>query len=432
VTAGHSPALLTPTADVEVAAALRHAAEARQTVLIRGAGTKLGWGRPPGPIDAVLDMRGLNQVLAHDHGDMTATIQAGATLAEANRALARYGQWLPLDPPHAGAATIGGILATNDSGPLRHRCGTPRDLLIGVQLATTAGVLARAGGRVVKNVAGYDLGKLATGSFGSLAAIVTATFKLSPLPAAAKTLRLDVADAEALATIVRTVMASQLEPIAFEVESRAPTRSRDAADAARSGRAADAAGAACCVLLRFASLPAVVDAQVERALAALEPCAATARVVEGADQEAIWREHADHIWRDGDDAIVRASWLPANIGAVIAALPSGAAAGAATSRARSDEAVGSERSAAACEIVGRAAVGAGWVRIAGDVDAQAHAIERMRGSQLIGNVVVVRGTPALKARVDVWGSPGDRQPIFDAIKRAFDPDNVLNAGRGPL
>ena len=100
-----------------------------------------------------------------------------------------HGQWLPLDPPFADAATIGGILATNDSGPLRHRYGTPRDLIIGVQLATTDGVLAKAGGQVVKNVAGYDLSKLVAGSFGSLAAIVSATFKLSPLPAASKTMR---------------------------------------------------------------------------------------------------------------------------------------------------------------------------------------------------------------------------------------------------
>ena len=100
---------------------------------------------------------------------------------------------LPLDPPFADRATIGGLLATNDSGPLRHRYGTPRDLVIGIQLATTDGVLSKAGGQVVKNVAGYDLSKLVSGSFGSLAAIVSATFKLAPLPAASKTLRIGVA-----------------------------------------------------------------------------------------------------------------------------------------------------------------------------------------------------------------------------------------------
>src|SRR5499427_9566622 len=147
-------------------------------------------------------MRGLRRVLAHEHGDMTATVEAGATLRDVNRALARHGQWLPLDPPRADRATIGGILATNDSGPLRHRYGTPRDLVIGVQLATTDGVLSKAGGRVVKNVAGYDLSKLVAGSFGSLAAIVSATFKLAPIPAASKTLRIDLSEGTRLAPIV--------------------------------------------------------------------------------------------------------------------------------------------------------------------------------------------------------------------------------------
>ena len=123
-------------------------------------------------------------------------------------------------------ATIGGILATNDSGPLRHRYGAPRDLVLGVQLATTDGVLSKAGGQVVKNVAGYDLSKLVAGSFGSLAAIISATFKLSPIPEASKTMRVAVADEPSLAQAVRTVMASQLEPIAFEVHVRSTQNSQ--------------------------------------------------------------------------------------------------------------------------------------------------------------------------------------------------------------
>ena len=169
------PSILAPSSPTEVAAALRDASASRQSVLIRGAGTKIDWGRPAGRVDAVLDMRRLNRVLAHQHGDLTGTFEAGLTLREANEALARHGQWLPLDPAFADRATIGGLLATNDSGALRHHYGTPRDLVIGVQIATTDGTLAKAGGQVVKNVAGYDLGRLVTGSFGSLAAIVSAS-----------------------------------------------------------------------------------------------------------------------------------------------------------------------------------------------------------------------------------------------------------------
>jgi glycolate oxidase FAD binding subunit len=417
-------AVLQPGSEVEVAAALKRASEARQSIVIRGGGTKSDWGRPAGPIHAILDMRALNRVLAHEHGDMTATVEAGATLRDVNRTLARHGQWLPLDPPHADAATIGGILATNDSGPLRHRYGTPRDLVIGIRLATTDGVLAKAGGRVVKNVAGYDLGKLVTGSFGSLAAIVSATFKLSPLPAASKTLALAVSDDGALAHLVRTLMASQLEPMAFEVVSRRSTESRRPQDdAGVPGSAISQSN----VLIRFASLPEVVDVQIRQAIAAARTLASSSAVVDGEREQALWREHGEQVWR-GDAAIVRASWLPSNIAQVLAGLTSCVTsdAGDAARGGRSGDGV------PAIELTGRAATGAGLIRIDGDAAAQARAIERLRTSSVVGNVVVVRGSPALKSKIDVWGSAGDRQPLFESLKRTFDPNHVLNAGRGPL
>ena len=134
--------IIQPATADEVATAMKHASDQHLSMLVRGAGTKLDWGRPAGRIDVMLDMRRLNRVLAHAHGDLTATVEAGATLRDVNDALSRLGQGLPLDPPFADEATIGGILATNDSGPLRHRYGAPRDLILGVQLATTDGVLS--------------------------------------------------------------------------------------------------------------------------------------------------------------------------------------------------------------------------------------------------------------------------------------------------
>jgi FAD/FMN-containing dehydrogenase len=128
----------------------------------------------------VLSTLSLNRVVAHRHGDLTATVEAGARLDDVNRELARHGQWLPLDPPWSDRATIGGIVATNDAGPRRHRYGTPRDLIIGIEIARADGVRAKAGGIVVKNVAGYDLARLMTGSFGSLALITSATFGGEP------------------------------------------------------------------------------------------------------------------------------------------------------------------------------------------------------------------------------------------------------------
>jgi glycolate oxidase FAD binding subunit len=407
------PILLQPADAAEVAAELRRASDARQSIVIRGAGTKSGWGRPASRIDAILDMRRLNRILAHEHGDMTATIEAGARLRDVNDALAIHGQTLPLDPPFAERATIGGLLATNDSGPLRHRYGTPRDFVIGIQLATTDGVLSNAGGRVVKNVAGYDLSKLVTGSFGSLAAIVSATFKLAPLPAASKTIHLGLRDAGVLADVVRIVMASQLEPIAFEVVAGRATN-----DERRTTRLG--------VLLRFASLPAVVDAQIAQATAGLKACTTTSiDVLDGDAERAQWHAHATDIW-DRPGAIVRASWLPANIAAGLEAIelmerePFRGAGGAGL------------RASPSIELIGRAAVGSGHIRIDGDVAAQAAIVDQLRASQIFGNVVIVRGSAELKALVDVWASHGDRQPLFDSLKRALDPHGVLNAGRGPL
>jgi glycolate oxidase FAD binding subunit len=400
--------VIRPGTAAEVAAALKDASDGRQSLVIRGAGSKDGYGRQPSRIDVILDMQRLNHILAHEHGDMTATIEAGASLRHVNVALALHGQTLPLDPPFADRATIGGLLATNDSGPLRHRYGTPRDLVIGVQLATTDGTLAKAGGQVVKNVAGYDLSKLIAGSFGSIAAIVSATFKLAPRPAASKTLRIQVRDVEALAAIVRKVMASQLEPIAFEVVHR--TVSHDD----RRRLTANDQRPATVVALRFASLPIVVDTQIEQAAAALQQWATSIEALEGEAERSLWSAHATEVW-DVPGAIVRASWLPTNVGDALGELER--------------HATGAH---AAIFLTGRAAVGAGHIRIDGDNAAQATVVRQLRTSPVFGNIVIVRGSPELKGSIDAWGSHGDRQLLFDSLKRAFDPNGTLNAGRGPL
>jgi glycolate oxidase FAD binding subunit len=404
--------IIEPASAAEVAAALRRASDARQSIVIRGADTKSGWGRPASRVETILDMRRMNRILAHEHGDMTATVEAGASLREVNNALALHGQTLPLDPPFADRATIGGLLATNDSGPLRHRHGTPRDLVIGIQLATTDGVLSKAGGQVVKNVAGYDLSKLVTGSFGSLAAIVSATFKLAPLPAASKTLRIGARDLAAVAEIVRTVMASQLEPVAFEVVvgHRSLVVGRSSGDGDPGPTTNEQRPAT--ILIRFASLPAVVDAQIAQATDTLRRHATDIEVVGGDAERTLWQGHATEIW-DQPGAIVRASWLPANIVDGLREL---------------------DRIKGACttSLQGRAAVGAGLIRIDGGAPAQAAVIEQLRASSLYGNVVIVRGSDALKSLADVWGTHATRQPLFDSLKRAFDPHGVLNAGRGPL
>lgn len=159
----------------EVAASLREVSAVR----VVGGGTKLAWGHP---IEAPeLSVAGLDAIVEHNEGDLTAILQAGVPVAAARAAFASAGQMLALDPPDEGA-TIGGVVATGDSGPLRHRYGGPRDLVLGVQVALPDGSLARAGSKVIKNVAGYDLAKLMTGAFGTLGVVTEVSVRLHPAP----------------------------------------------------------------------------------------------------------------------------------------------------------------------------------------------------------------------------------------------------------
>ena len=167
----------------DAAAALASATAAGQAVRIIGAGTKLSWGNPaqPGEIAVELRTSSLDEIVEHNAGDLTAILQAGVPLAVAQRTFAAAGQMLALDPPLDPAPTIGGVIATGDSGPLRHRYGAPRDLVIGATVALSDGTIASSGGKVIKNVAGYDLAKLFSGSFGTLGLILSISVRLHPL-----------------------------------------------------------------------------------------------------------------------------------------------------------------------------------------------------------------------------------------------------------
>jgi len=374
-----------------VAATLAWAAGHGLVVVLRGSGTKIGWGRRPGRVDVLLSTRRLNSVLAHRAGDLTVSLEAGVTLGELNQALAPHGQRLPLDPPFADRATIGGLLATNDSGPLRHRFGTPRDLVIGIRLATVDGRLAKAGGQVVKNVAGYDLAKLVSGSFGSLAAIVSATFKLSPVPNASATIVVEGLDPVGLSSLAAAITSSQLEPVALECHVV---------------RGEPGGHAAPVCLMRFASLAAAVESQVARAREIAGACRAPVRVLRDTDERDLWDAHATRLW-SAPGAIVRVSWLPDDLARVVAIV---------------------ERLAA--EMIGRIGIGSGILRLDGDAARQGAIVEELRRSEVLGNVTVIRATPALKSIVSVWDAlPNAR--LVESVKRALDPGDVLGAGRQP-
>ncbi len=209
-----------PRSTRQTAEVLRAAATHRLVVVPRGAGTKLAWGRPPERVDLVLDTTGMDQVLDHAAGDLIVDVEAGARLAHVDEVVASAEQRLMLDETCPGA-TIGGTLAANASGPVRVAAGTARDLMIGCTVVRADGVVATAGGRVVKNVAGYDVGKLAVGSFGTLAVITRAAFRLHPRPPARSVVSVAVDGPDAAHRLVHAVVGSQLVPAAVELDDDA-------------------------------------------------------------------------------------------------------------------------------------------------------------------------------------------------------------------
>jgi glycolate oxidase FAD binding subunit len=377
-----------------VAAALRWADQHGLSVVIRGGGSKLDWGARPAAIDVLLDLSRLDRILQHQSGDLTVAVEAGARLEAVNEQLRQHGQWLALDPPFGHAATIGGLLATNDSGPSRHRFGTPRDLVIGIEVATVDGNLAKAGGQVVKNVAGYDLSKILSGSFGSLAAIVSATFKLSPVPPASSTIV--IPHLSSISRIVEAIAASQLEPSAFELDMLAVPGEKPVLRC----------------LLRFASFTEVVEAETANALARIAAVHPAFYELTGDEERELWEGWRSRPWAQ-PGLVVRASWLPGKIAdmfAIVSAL--------------------SER--VTVEVIARIGVGSGLFRIEGSRKASLEAIGFMRAEpDVLGNVVVLRAPAELKSREWVWGT-GSANPIAAALKRELDPHGILGAGRGPI
>src|SRR5689334_14887687 len=208
--------VLEPKDQQQLAAVLRLADEANLTVVPRGGGTKLSWGNPPSRADIILSMARLDKVVEHVWADLTVSVEAGCTFQNLQSTLAQHGQRLAFDPFWPDAATIGGALSTNDSGSLRLRFGSLRDLIIGVTVALPDGTLASSGGKVVKNVAGYDLPKLVTGAFGTLGVITRAVFRLHPLPHHTGSFSISVANPDEAQRLVLGIQDSKLAHVALQ------------------------------------------------------------------------------------------------------------------------------------------------------------------------------------------------------------------------
>ena len=376
------------TAD-EVAAVLGWASAEQLTVAVRGGGTKLDWGGVCQSVDLIVSTAGLNRRIEHRHGDLTATVDAGTSLGSLNATLATHGQWLPLDPPWSERATIGGIVATNDSGPHRYRHGAPRDLIIGITIARADAELAKAGGIVVKNVAGYDLSRLMTGAFGSLGVIVNATFKLAPVAPASRTVIAEADGIETLAALMAALQASALTPTVVEV-GWPPAR----------------------VLVRFDSVDAAVSQQADEAAQLLASGARETQIVNGADAGAVWNDYTR--WWSEPGTLVKVTTLPRDVVPTLHWLAEG-----------QDVEVA---------VQGRASLGVFELRLRGAVDAQVALLSdlRERFAPGEGAAVIRRGSPELRTACDPWGPLGDGCAIMQAIKHRFDPLGMLNPGRGPV
>ncbi|HEY2579804.1 MAG TPA: FAD-binding oxidoreductase [Streptosporangiaceae bacterium] len=395
--AGVKPALVAAPASVaEAAATMRAAAELGLTVVPRGSGSRLSWGLAPDGCDLVIETSGLDRVIEHAHGDWVASVQAGVTLEHLAGVLAGHGQRLMLDvpaPAGGGQGTIGGVLATGMAGPKRLRYGTPRDLLTGLTVVRPDGVVAKSGGKVVKNVAGYDLGKLFAGSFGTLGLIAEATFRLHPVPAAVAYVSNECATAAQAAATVAAAVASPLQPSAVEIDRPVP-------------------GGSIGVSVLLEGNPAGVPARVDGMLGLLGDGAA-----QSGEAPAWWGHGA------GDGTLIRVAFWAGALESILGTLDAVAAASGLR------PAVGG--SAGAGVLYAAIDAQAGPTAVARYVTELRTGAVRIKAGGLPpvrGSVVVLTAPPGVRELVDLWG-PVPGAGLMRSVKDQFDPGHRMAPGR---
>ncbi|RZU33673.1 FAD-binding oxidoreductase [Blastococcus saxobsidens] len=358
----------------QVSEVLRAAAADGRTVVPVGGRSKLTWAAPPDSADLLLDLTGLDRIVEHVAGDLTVVAEAGVRLPDLQARLGEAGQLLGLDPPEDGA-TLGGVVSANASGPRRLRYGTTRDLLIGITVVLADGTVAHAGGKVVKNVAGYDLGKVFTGAHGTLGAVASTTWRLHPVPPARRVVTLELPDVAAAGPLSIALARSTLTPSAVELIGRAD-------------------GAARLVVL-FESIAESVDAQAGAAVALLGGGEESDDVPEGFGR------------RPGgvDDVLLRLAYAPAALASVVGALPAGTA------------------------LAAHAATGVSYAAL--PADAAVEALPRLRAALAPhdGTAVLLRAPDDVRDRLDHWGPAGDSLDLMRRVKERFDPERQMSPGR---
>ena len=360
-----------------------------------GAGTKQSWGNPPTRYDVALDLTALDQIVEYEPADLVVTAQAGMKLAALQERLRASGQFLPLDPPFADRATLGGTIAANASGPSRLLYGTARDFVLGLRVASPQGQLVKSGGRVVKNVVGYDLNKLHVGGFGTAGVIVEVTFKVQPLPAAEATVLAHFAELGSAASLASRVARSNLFPRAVGLGRHFGPGQWN-------------------VVVWCAGAPANVERQVHDVSAwATEGGATEVKRRDGDEHTRFWWRAPDFARHDAGPglACLKLTCLPSQLAALLARVP--------TERAG---------------VLAHAGSGVSYVGLsAPTVDD----VRRLAATahELGGSAVVENAPDALKLELDSWDPAGlaaRARTDFDlmrTIKQQFDPHNTLNPGR---
>jgi glycolate oxidase FAD binding subunit len=387
--AGTQPKLvIEPGTERELAEVLRLSNEAGLAVIPRGGGTKLGWGNAPPRADLILSTERLTEIIEHAWADLTVSVEAGCTIQRLQEALAQHGQRLALDALWPEKATVGGVLSTNDSGALRLRFGALRDLIIGATIALPDGTLASSGGKVVKNVAGYDLPKLVTGAFGTLGVITRAVFRLHPLPLNSRSFSVSVASAEEMQIFVLAVQDSKLAHtfVQSHFSNEAPPVSDILFEGTEAGLAAQE------TQLRKLAGPASVSG---------------ASTSNWTAREELW-SFSD----PGTTAVAKISILPGDLARTIG---------------------GIEHAAQMHQLRWRTlvyATGLGWIRLEGKPAALRGALQLLRVEmESHGGSLVALHRPEKMPAFDAWGTAGDSLSLMKAVKQQLDSKNTLNPGR---
>jgi glycolate oxidase FAD binding subunit len=374
----------------EASEALRRTHREQMRVTFVGGGTQMSLGAPPEALDAVIHTDGLSQLVEYAPSDLVITVEAGMTLSQLQAAVAQHHQRLALDPPRPELATLGGIIATNAFGPRRTQFGSVRDLLIGITLILADGTVARGGGKVVKNVAGFDLPKVLCGSLGTLAMIATATFRLHPLPEASATVLIAARTGPQTWEIVKAIKAAQLEP---------------------SSIAAVRTGALWNVGVRFEGFGAGVAQQTARLREIAAKIGFTADPLEDTQANGFWAEQ-------------EGSWIDGQVRLKIASLP--------------NEIQKPDLLDPVLTLLHGAS--STWyptlgIAIVSGAPAEAESLSRAvlnLRSKLVaggGSLVLIDAPADMRREIDVWGPKPPSFALMARLKDRFDPERRLNPGR---